>query len=67
MKKKRYVLKLAALCAAIGMVLTGCGNDAVPDGEAAADSEKAEMVTRITVEAVAEYPVEPEFKDDDQR
>lgn len=79
MKKKKNGLIGAAVCAAIGILLAGCASDAAPGGTvlnnengAAAsvistEDVKETAAVKITAEAVAEYPLEPEFKDDDQR
>ena len=64
--KKRHIFELAALCTAVGILLAGCGNDAVPGG-VTADSGKETESAKIIAEAVAEYPAEPEFKNEDQR
>lgn len=72
MKKKRNIFEAAAICAAIGMLLVGCAGDVVQNGigsnnENGVNGKTDSPIAMVTAEAVAEYPTEPVFKDDDQR
>lgn len=71
MKWKRNIVERAVLCAAMGLMLTGCGNGAnrtgVISSNEPAGSDAANISVTVSAEAAAEYPTEPVFKDTDEQ
>ena len=63
---KRMVFNLTMACAVAAMTLNGCGGKMVPSGTNVNHDTEAN-VGNVTIEATAEYPAEPVFKNDEQR
>ncbi|MBQ7797166.1 MAG: serpin family protein [Lachnospiraceae bacterium] len=72
-RTKKAALEAAALCAALGVFLTGCGigedlNDTKSAGTKNGDTNiQIEAPGKITAEALAEYPTEPVFQEDGEQ